>query len=78
MNQKYDNPLDKYKSKGGEQCMKGNIYPTKYGYQIRFGRDVCLHAKTIVQAERILTGLRYETVRRWEKSAIAKREKETA
>ncbi|MBW2613714.1 MAG: hypothetical protein JRE12_15340 [Deltaproteobacteria bacterium] len=40
--------------------MKGNYYKSKYGYQVRFGRDICLHAANIQQAERILTGLRFK------------------
>jgi hypothetical protein len=43
--------------------MKGSIYPTKYGYQVRFGRKIGKHFKTLAAAERFLTGLRYETDR---------------
>ena len=40
--------------------MKGNYYKTKYGYQVRFGRNICLYAANVKEAERILTGLRFK------------------
>ena len=41
--------------------MKGNIYRTKYGFQVRFGRGVSKHCKTLEAAERFLTGIRFKT-----------------
>lgn len=43
--------------------MKGGIYPTKYGYQVRFGRKLTKHFKSLQEAERFLTGIRYESDR---------------
>ena len=43
--------------------MRGNIYPTKDGFVVRFGRDISKWFKHKNQAERYLTGLRYETDR---------------
>jgi hypothetical protein len=40
--------------------MKGRIYPTKSGYQVRFGRKLTRHFKTLLQAERFLTGVRFK------------------
>jgi integrase len=40
--------------------MKGGIYPTKYGYHVRYGRAITLHFKTLPEAERCLTGLRWQ------------------
>jgi hypothetical protein len=40
--------------------MKGNIYPNKGGYVVRFGRDISKWFKSREKAERFLTGLRYE------------------
>jgi len=40
--------------------MKGNIYPTRYGYQVRFGEKLCKHFKTLELAERFLTGIRFK------------------
>jgi len=49
---------------GSGLCMKGNIYKTKYGYQVRFGKITKRFKKhELVLAERFLTGLRYETDR---------------
>ena len=42
-------------------CMKGNIYETKYGYQVRFGRKICKHFKSLLEAERFLNGIRFKT-----------------
>ena len=41
--------------------MKGRIYSNKGGYMVRFGRDISKWFKHLYQAERFLTGLRYET-----------------
>ncbi len=41
--------------------MKGRIYENKGGFVVRFGRDISKWFKTREQAERFLTGLRYET-----------------
>lgn len=41
--------------------MKGRIYPTRDGYVVRFGRDVSKWFRDLPDAERFLTGLRYET-----------------
>lgn len=42
--------------------MKGGIYPTKYGYQVRFGKITKRFKKTEYSlAERFLTGLRFKT-----------------
>jgi integrase len=41
--------------------MKGRIYPTRDGYIVRFGRDVSKWFRDLPDAERFLTGLRYET-----------------
>jgi len=43
--------------------MKGGIYPTKYGYQVRYGRKLTKHFKSLPEAERFLTGIRYESDR---------------
>lgn len=42
-------------------CMKGSIYRTKYGYQVRFGRTLTKHFKDKGDAERFLTGIRFKT-----------------
>ena len=41
--------------------MKGGIYKTKYGWQVRFGRKITKHFTEKGSAERFLTGLRFET-----------------
>ena len=41
--------------------MKGRIYPNKGGYVVRFGRLISKWFKDRAEAERFLTGLRYET-----------------
>ncbi len=41
--------------------MKGRIYPNKSGYVVRFGRSISKWFKDRAEAERFLTGLRYET-----------------
>lgn len=41
--------------------MKGRIYKTKYGYQVRFGEGVCRHRKSKEEAERLLTYFRHLT-----------------
>jgi hypothetical protein len=41
--------------------MKGRIYPTKYGYQVRFGRKLCKHFKDLGDAERFLNYVRVQT-----------------
>ena len=41
--------------------MKGNIYPTKYGFQVRFGRELTKHFKNIEEAERFLNGIRFKS-----------------
>jgi integrase len=41
--------------------MKGRIYPTKDGFVVRFGRDISRWFRDLPDAERFLTGLRYET-----------------
>jgi integrase len=41
--------------------MKGRIYPTKDGFVVRFGRDISKWFRDLPDAERFLTGLRYET-----------------
>jgi integrase len=43
--------------------MKGSVYKTEFGYQVRFGRKICRRFKSLQSAERFLTGLRYETDR---------------
>jgi len=43
--------------------MKGRIYPTPHGYQVRFGRKLTKRFKDLVEAERFLTGVRFETDR---------------
>ena len=40
--------------------MKGQIYPTKYGYQVRFGRKLTKHFKNLGDAERFLNGIRFK------------------
>ena len=45
---------------GGSLCMKGNIYENKGRYIVRFGRDITKSFKTLQEAERFLTGLRFE------------------
>jgi len=40
--------------------MKGNIYATKYGHQVRFGRKICKHFKSLKEAERFLNGIRFK------------------
>lgn len=45
---------------GGGICMKGGIYETRYGYQVRFGRKISKHFKTLEQAERFLNGIRFK------------------
>lgn len=40
--------------------MKGNIYPTKYGHQVRYGEKLCKHFKSLELAERFLTGIRFK------------------
>jgi integrase len=42
--------------------MKGGVYKTQYGYQVRFG-SITKRFKDLTLAERFLTGLRYETDR---------------
>ena len=42
-------PLENYKQPQEEKKMKGNIYPTKYGYQVRFGRKICRHFKELTR-----------------------------
>jgi len=41
--------------------MKGNIFPNKGGYVVRFGRDISKWFKHLSQAERFLTGIRFQT-----------------
>ena len=41
--------------------MKGNIYKTQYGFQVRFGRKLCKHFKTLSDAERFLNYVRVQT-----------------
>lgn len=41
--------------------MKGGIYETKYGFQVRFGRKLTKHFKDCGSAERFLTGIRFKT-----------------
>ena len=41
--------------------MKGGIYKTRYGWQVRFGRKLTKHFKDLAQAERFLTGIRFKT-----------------
>ena len=41
--------------------MKGNVYPTKYGYQVRFGRKLTKHFTTLQEAERFLNGVRFKS-----------------
>jgi len=41
--------------------MKGGIYQTKYGYQVRFGRKLTKHFKNLGSAERFLTGVRFKS-----------------
>jgi integrase len=45
----------------GVLCMKGQIYKNKGGYVVRFGRDLSKWYKSKAEAERFLTGIRYET-----------------
>jgi integrase len=51
----------------GGDCMKGNIYPVtvrgKVRYVVRFGRKITKTFQTLKEAERFLTGVRYETDR---------------
>ena len=54
----YNPPKTRHLERG--LCMKGSIYPYKKGYMVRFGRDVSKWFKSNEQAERFLTGLRYE------------------
>lgn len=44
----------------GGLCMKGRIYQNKGGYVVRFGRDLSRWYKEKAEAERFLTGVRYE------------------
>ncbi|MHC4397805.1 MAG: hypothetical protein ACYS1A_19345, partial [Planctomycetota bacterium] len=39
--------------------MKGDIYPTQYGYQVRFGEEICRHFTDLTAAERTLTYYRH-------------------
>ena len=50
-------------SKERGYCMKGNIYPTEYGWQVRFGRAICRHfpRNDLKGAERYLNYLRHQT-----------------
>ena len=41
--------------------MKGSIYPTKYGFQVRFGRKLTKHFKEYKEAERFLNGVRFKS-----------------
>jgi hypothetical protein len=41
--------------------MKERIHPTRDGYVVRFGRDISKWFRDQSDAERFLTGLRYET-----------------
>ena len=41
--------------------MKGGIYRTKYGWQVRFGRKLTKHFKDLGAAERFLTGVRFKS-----------------
>ena len=45
----------------GVLCMKGQIYKNKGGQVVRFGRGLSKWFKSKDQAERFLTGIRYET-----------------
>ena len=58
---KRENRNNLRKRTGKGMCMKGNIYPHKDGYQVRFGREVSHWFKTKDEAERFLIGIRYET-----------------
>ena len=40
--------------------MKGNIYENRGRFIVRFGRDITKSFKTLQEAERFLTGLRFE------------------
>ncbi|MBW2042849.1 MAG: hypothetical protein JRI76_12595 [Deltaproteobacteria bacterium] len=50
-----------YKNQKTNLCMKGNIYPTKTGFIVRFGRNISKWFKYRPDAERFLNHLRYET-----------------
>lgn len=54
----YNAPLN---LNGGVLNMKGGIYPTKYGFQVRFGRKLTKHFKERKSAERFLNGVRFKT-----------------
>jgi len=41
--------------------MKGNIYRTKYGFQVRFGRKLTKHFKNLTDAEEFLSYIRVQT-----------------
>ena len=54
---------------GKGYCIKGGIYPTKYGWQVRFGKitrkfkryeHTDKPTRDLTKAERFLNGLRYE------------------
>jgi integrase len=58
---KYSDSPSHHKKAGRALCMKGRIYPTRDGYVVRFGRDISKWFRDLPDAERFLTGLRYET-----------------
>jgi len=41
--------------------MKGGIYKTRYGYNVRFGRKLTKHFKHLIDAERFLNYIRHQT-----------------
>lgn len=41
--------------------MKGRIYKSRYGWYVRFGRQLTKHFKELSEAERFLTGIRFKT-----------------
>ena len=45
----------------GGAVMKGKIYPTPHGYQVRFGRKLTKRFKDLGLAEQFLNGLRFKT-----------------
>lgn len=59
----YNHPHSDAPLSRGGVCMKGNIYPTKTGYQVRFGRKITRRFKRgeLALAERFLNGLRFKT-----------------
>jgi integrase len=56
----HGSPIPKNRERGGI-CMKGNIYPTADGgFRVRYGRCIQKRFRSLENAERFLTGLRFK------------------